>query len=233
MFLYGAATLAQQNDVPTHFWEHGKPGATMLVILGVLAGVGAFIVTFSVKGLLARAQTDGKLITPCHNIAWFFESRAGMPHGTVGVHVWEITGPLIARRLKRRATFRTKASRQMPVLWTRGKGVIGQCWANPKKKDELTDLAALRERAPDETSFCQLPAYERFNMTWQEFEDGKHYDLVWVTKLYRGLGNSPKLWGMLSVDVEVPGCADAVKAALRAHEDEMRTLLNTCEELVS
>ncbi len=120
----------------------------------------------------------------------------------------------------------------MPVLWTKGKGVLGQCWADPNAKDQLEDFDKLRARASDERGFCGLPAYERFNMTWQEFQAGEHYHLVWVTKLYKGLGEAPDLWGLLSVDVEHPGHADDLRKALKMHGKEMRAALNTCERLL-
>jgi len=47
-------------------------------------------------------------------------------------------------------------------------------------------------------------------MTWKEFQDGTHYHMIWVTKLYLGVGDAPKPWGLLSVDVESPGHADAL-----------------------
>lgn len=77
--LYGLATLGQQNNVPLRFWEQGHLGAALLVALGVLAGLGSFIVTFSVKGLLKRAEIDRELTTPCREIAWFVEVHAGAP----------------------------------------------------------------------------------------------------------------------------------------------------------
>jgi hypothetical protein len=231
--LYGLATLGQQDNVPLEFWKQGHLGAVLLVALGALAGLGSFVVTFSVKGLLKRAEIDRELTTSCHEIASFVEARAGAPRGTVGVHVWEIAGPRLARRLRRRATFRAETGNQMPVLWTKGKGVIGQCWADPNVKDQLEDFETLRARAPDERSFCELPASERFNMTWQEFQAGEHYDLIWVTKLYRGLGDAPKLWGLLSVDVEHPGHADSLRKALKTNGIEMRAALNTCEKLLA
>ena len=228
--LYGVATLGQQNKVPRTFWEQGHGGAVVLVALGLLAGVGSFVVTFSVKGLLDRGEADGQLITPCRDIAWLIQTRTEIPHGAVGVHVWQIAGPPFARRLRRRATFRAKSARQMAVLWVRGKGVLGQCWANAAD-DQLNDLGALN--ALDEPDFCGLLPVQRFNMTWSEFSAGKHYGVVWVTKLYTGLGDAPKLWGLLSVDIEGSGHTDGLKEVIRTHSKEMRALLDMCERLVA
>ena len=229
---YGIATLSQQNDVPNKFWLSGHSGALLLVILGVVAGVGSFFVTFNVKGLLDRAESDGKLNSPCRDMAWLMETDTGIPRGAVGVHVWEIAGPFFARRLRRRATFRTTRGRQTAVLWTCGKGVVGQCWADGEATDQLSDLQALHAAAVNEARFCTLPAKDRFNMTHREFKAGEHYDLIWVTKLYKGSGDAPKLRGMLSVDVEGTGHADALADALTRTSKEVRALLDMCESLL-
>jgi hypothetical protein len=232
VLLYGIATLGQQEAIPHGFWDEGGTGAAVLVALGLLAGVGSFAVTFSVKGLLRRAETDGKLITPCRELAWLVQSVAKVPHGTVGVHVWEIAGPPFARRLRRRTTFRSKGGRQTPVLWTRGKGVLGQCWADPEARDQLNDLEDLYARAPNEKAFYGLSSVDRFNMTWQELSAGRQYKLIWVAKLYAGLDASPKHAGMISVDVESAGYADELEKLLDERGDDIRALLSLCEDLL-
>jgi hypothetical protein len=42
---YGVATLCDTKDVPSEFWQAGHVGAWLIVVLGVAAGVGSFVVT--------------------------------------------------------------------------------------------------------------------------------------------------------------------------------------------
>ncbi|HWD10799.1 MAG TPA: hypothetical protein VG366_03080, partial [Solirubrobacteraceae bacterium] len=160
------------------------------------------------------------------------ENNTEIARGSVGVHIWEIAGPFFARRLRRRAMFRTQAGAHTPVLWTRGKGVVGRCWISDEK-DQLTDLAELQAYATTEDRFCALEPRERFNLTWSEFQAAKQYNLIWVTKLYRGQGDAPKLKGLLSVDVEGRGHADELAKALTTHKAAVRALLDMCEQLLA
>jgi hypothetical protein len=231
VLLYGIATLGQQESVPDHFWSSGRTGAVVLVLLGVLAGIGSFTITGSVRSLLRRADADGRLVTPCREIAWLIQDQTAIPAGAVGVHVWEIAGPFFARRLRRRATFRTKSARQMPVLWTRGKGVLGQCWAS-SAENQLNDMKELDAHATSESAFCAIPAVDRFNMTWQEYAAGRHYGVIWVAKLFAGLGDAPKLRGMLSIDIEGHDYADELRVVLNDRGKDVLGLLAMCEEIL-
>jgi hypothetical protein len=138
VLMYGIATLGQQEAVPHRFWATGGTGAVLLVVLGILAGVGSFAVTSSVKSLLARSDADGQLVTPCRELAWLIHRQTKIPFGAVGVHVWEIAGPSFARRLRRRTTFRVKSGGQMPVLWTRGRVCSGSVGRARKPINSVT-----------------------------------------------------------------------------------------------
>jgi hypothetical protein len=229
--LYALATLGQQDDVPKGFWAAGHSGVVALVGLGVLAGIGSFVVMLSVKGPLARAKVDSKLITHCTAIAWLLEEKGGIPRGGIGVHVWEIAGPPWAQRLRLRASFRVAAGEGTPVLWIKGKGAVGQCWASPKR-DELSDLAKLRREGPDQARFCDLSATDRFNMNWQEFSHGGAYDLIWVRKLYVGVGTAPRVWGMVSVDIAGDVTVPVFEEMLKDQKKELVALLDLCERQV-
>jgi hypothetical protein len=229
--VFGVASLCWQEELPTRFWTPGHTGAVILIVLGVAAAIGSFLSAFSLKPLLAEANLEGELIRPCREMAWFWETQVGLPRGSVGVHVWQVAGPPFARRLSRRGTFRAKTGRETAVLWTRGKGAIGQCWDLPQK-DRVFDLAELRRLGPDEERFCALAPRVRLEMTWEEFGESPQYDLVWVAKLFKGK-DARRLWGVMSVDVEGDGHRQAVLDALAQHAEDVRDVLSMCDEILA
>ncbi len=226
---YGVATLCDTKDVPSEFWQAGHVGAWLIVVLGVVAGVGSFVVTVSVGGLLRRAEIDRKLTDTCRDVAWLVEHKTSIPHGTLGVHVWEVVGPPLLRRLKRRSTFRSTDHRPLAIVWRKGKGVLGACWAGTSE-DELFDLSTIDAR--NEAEFCALAPHKRLNMNWAEFQMGKHYRTIWATKLYAGPKEAPKVGGLLSIDVEVLGHTEELRSVIEHNQRELRNLLNLCESLL-
>ena len=123
---------------------------------------------------------------------------------------WRWFGPEQLRRVGReriRSTPRTSK-----VVWTRGKGVIGQCWDS--HRDFGLDLRAIYAKAagmtaeewsnlPDhstgltEEEWSNLPHDQRYGLTYDDFVRTRHHSVVVATPI---LDRSDNVIGVVSVD---------------------------------
>lgn len=179
---------------------------------------------------LKRADHDARLAAVCRDLARIVVKHTSLTHDALGVHVWTVAGPPLARYLRRRTTFRPVGRQRLPITWRKGKGAIGLCWA--RERGAVTDIDLLMRLAPDEQSFCKLPAEKRLGMTWDEFQRSADYRAIWTVELMTGPEGRQRFRGCLSVDVQTPGKADELKAAIRNHQDELNPVLDTCEAIL-
>jgi hypothetical protein len=88
------------------------------------------------------------------------------------------------------------------VVWTKGKGAIGECWANkvPVLHDRRRAAATFgRDHYPSEAEFAQLSSEERRGMTRSEFVEtiDKYGEILAVPIVEQ---HSGKILGVLSID---------------------------------
>jgi hypothetical protein len=119
----------------------------------------------------------------------------------------------------------TKAT---PIVWTKGKGVIGRCWA--RNETTFADLAEFRRRHNHRRAFCELPRDERFRFTWGEFQDTKRYRAVLAVPLRPRIYGRYRMRGVLAVHVTTAG-KEAELDGIQEHADFSR-LIRTLEKVL-
>jgi len=225
--VYGAEQLARSENVPEGFWKAGQIGRPIFVATAVAATAFSFIMATSYARTLKHAEQDARLGAVCRDVARVVVKHTSLSHEVLGVHVWTVAGPPLARYLRRRTTFRPLGRQKLAITWRKGKGAIGRCWTT--ERAAVVDIDALMRLAPDEEHFCKLPSPQRLGMTWDELQKAKHYRAIWTVPLMAGPEAGKRFRGCLSVDVQARGKADELKAAIAAHEDELNPVLDTCE----
>jgi hypothetical protein len=162
-------------------------------------------------------------------MATLLVKRLVVQHDEIGVHIWTVRGWIGIRTLERRAQFVVRRRRTSPIVWRKGKGAIGICWA--RNTPILANVQQLEERAPSETEFCALPREERFGLTWAEFTETRHYRAVLAVPLRVGPAGAPRLRGVISVDVLVDDNAGRLDTLLRT--SEFVDILSVCEDVLN
>ena len=112
------------------------------------------------------------------------------------------------------------------VVWTKGKGVIGRCWATAT--DQGVNLAALFGPDPvlTESDWLARPEADRIGMSFSDYEKTKNHGAVVATPI---LDREGEVIGVVSADA--PGDAfdrlwnDNVREALGATATTLRNLL--------
>jgi len=148
------AALRESSFPDAGLWKAGHPSRTALLAVAVLTYIGNVLVIVGYRRSLRRSDNDTKLNAACRDLAALVVENTNLERDEVAVHVWEVAGMRGVRRLVRRASFVPWERQQTPVVWRKGKGAIGQCWADGEWK--LADLDALQQAAPDEAAFEAL-----------------------------------------------------------------------------
>jgi hypothetical protein len=229
--LYAVAVVGKAEDVPSGAWDAGKPLGVVLLILAAVSTVGYWFVTVSYGRSLRNSEDDRLLTSTCHEIAYLVANALGTGPREVGAHVWTVGGPRFARHLRRRATVRPVGHRKLPIIWLRGKGAIGHCWAT--QETFVADLDDLAQLGPDEATFCALDPETRLRLTWHEWQISDYYRAIWATPLHVGPEGAPALGGCVSVDVRQPNRAHDLERIMKERADDLRPFLEICQRVLS
>jgi hypothetical protein len=227
--LYGAATLSRGQRWPDWLWT-SRFATPAYVVLGAVTTLGYLLVTWRFGTLLRRADEDQQLYSACRDIARFVIDNSSIASKTLGVHVWEVGGPRFARRLRRRATFRPVGHQPLPIVWRKGKGAIGRCWADGGTF--VLDLEQRLRMAPDQAAFERLNEEERMGLKWREFEASRHYRAVYVTPLYGGAEGAPTIAGCISIDVQEDGKAGELELLTNTRHHDLAPHFDVCERVL-
>ncbi len=231
--VYGAATLAKGLEVfGTDAWTLSEPLGVVWVIAGAASFLGTWLVVLGYIATLGQKNVNERLADICGELARFVTKETEIAEKDLRVHVWTVTGRIPGLRyLKRRATFAPGAYQKTPIVWRKGKGAIGQCWAAGEwiraDLEELVD-----ECAEDRDAFYAKPRNERFGLTWDEFRKSRHYQAILAWPLHGGPDAAPRVIGCLSLDVRSRGAVGELDEIVERHRDAFLAHLDACERIL-
>ena len=228
ILVFGAVQIMRVAEWPdAQTWKSGL-GLVAFVALAIGVSVLSFLVAWGYRGLLASRRREERLAKAANGLVRVVEKHSTLKRDEVGVNIWRVRGPKGFRRLDRAAIAVEEDREETPILWTKGKGVIGYCWS--QKAPRFADLEDLRSALPTENEFCSIPRDERFKFTWSEFQDVDRYTSVLAVPLKpRGFGRFA-VRGVLAVD-----CSNVDKRGelygLQRKPDFV-TIKRTCEDIL-
>ncbi|MGH3072115.1 MAG: hypothetical protein ACRDNB_07580 [Gaiellaceae bacterium] len=228
--LTGVGAVLKETDVPrASFWKPDAPAGIAFAVVAALSYVGYCLVVIGYRRVLKNSDEDARLYTACRDVAALVERETDIPRDRIGVHVWTIRGWPGMRRLERRATFVPVDRPRSAITWSKGKGVLGQCWL----RDDwiLADLERLSD-ASTEREFYAIPRRDRFLFTWHDAKATRHYKAVLAWPLHGGPENAKRVVGVLSVDVQTEGGVDALDTLWTTKRQDLVAHLAVCEAIL-
>lgn len=222
---YSAIALAMALDLPSGlFWRPAGVTASLGLFLPATLLIVAAARRMSVlegrsrelRSLLWRyvgEYSDDRLrlqLAPfCRQLVDAASAASGIEAAHLGSAVWRV--PRFGERdhLIKVSSFRGTFHVPSGVQWTRGKGVVGLCWAGPDR-DLVVDTTRYRELTED--TFEALTDQVRMGLSWEDWRATARLWSIWAT----ALGDDSRFFGCLSVDCDMPGRAEDLK---RAAED--------------
>lgn len=219
----GGVMIAWELDWPAHYWKTWW-GHGVLVTLTVLTGISTLLVVFGYQKLLDRDKKRATLLEAAEGFARLVEDETSMQKGEYGVNIWLIRGPLGFRRLVRGPSI-TPPHDSTPIVWTKGKGAIGQAWK--RKRDRFADLDTLRENYPTQESWCRRSKEARFRLGWDEFADTERYRAVVAVPLRVARFVRYPVRGVVAIDALVPGKAGELEALTKSPGFD--AVMKTCQ----
>jgi GAF domain-containing protein len=222
---YAVRQILKDQEVPSkEAWAAGHPLSRLLLIFGVTALVGTFLVFTGYGRILRKADQNDELYEACRGLWHLVVESLQIDMTKVGVHLWTVKGLKGFRYLEKRATFIIETRRSSHVLWRKGKGAIGMAWA---EDDPLVaNVEHLQQRATSEQLFYEIPRRDRFGLEWREFRRARHYRSILAVPL-RVNG---RVRGCLSVDIQVDGRADDLDNL--SQNDQFNNVVAVCEAVL-
>ncbi len=228
--LAGIATGFKEADVPNPiFWTQGWPHTAFPILAGAALGL-SFIATLGYKHLVKKAELSDRLQSPLRELTALVRRHTVLQHHDVGMHVWLVKGPPRLKRLERATTFAVRDRRRAPLIWTKGKGVIGTVWATDEYA--LVDLAPLCD-AKTEKDYYALDEKARFNLSWSQAQALRRYRTVFAWPLHGSGSSADKVVAVVSLDVQEPGHTDSLETAWKDHNTDFEPFLALIEAIVN
>ena len=163
---------------PTNYWEGTEHD--WIIWLGIGGVVVAAVLTPAVQAidahLKARSEAFGRKVSEViAGVLVEIHLLPGIDITQLGIHAFEVNPrwyPIpLPKVLKRRARVRLRPStRSGPVVWKKGKGLIGYCWQTSERVD--ADLGTLFPDGKHLTrdGWNALPAPDRMGMKYRDYE---------------------------------------------------------------
>jgi hypothetical protein len=209
VFVLGVVTVLKERQVPrASWWQPGSWGQWVFIVLSSLAGLGTLLVIIGYRRLLAREARKDTFQESAENFAKLVTNKTSLRRSQMGVNIWFVKGMIGFRRLARGPTVVTTERHETPIMWTKGKGIIGQAWS--RNKDRVADLDRVRELFTPET-WCLLKRDDRFRLSWDEFDETKRYRAVLAVPLRRRKWARFSVKGVVAIDSLVPGKIDELR----------------------
>lgn len=229
----GIGSYLQAQDIPRKTtWESGAPARTILAIVTVAASVFSVLVILGYSRRLRKENEREVFLNACRNIFTLIQNEAGIQSKDLGVHVWTVTGFPGGRHLVNTATFRMFSKPLPAVQWTKGKGVIGRCWASGV--ESVDDLTLYYSAPKSRSEFEALSDDDRLGMRWDDFLKTRDFVAIWATPIFRGPQGRRRFGGCLSVDITAPKNAAALLADVtRREKPELDNILAVCHTVLS
>lgn len=204
----GVATAAREAVWPSEEWWESVGGKLLFIGLTALTAIGAALVAWGYKRVLAYRAQARTVDEAAKGIALLVKQKTSLKTHQFGVNIWIIRGALGFRRLVRWSEIAPDHHRT-PILWTKGKGVIGQAWKG--KRTRSVDLERIRN-AHDEESWCARKREERLRLSWDEFEETGRYHHVIAVPLRARRFAKYRVCGVIAIDSLVSGKKEELEA---------------------
>lgn len=185
-------------------WAPGS-GWNWLLIVMVPALLLSLLVIWGYGRVLRRSGEDAELYRIARDTFYFVSEQLSVRRDVLGVNIWVVRGFTGARHLHRRVQFLTQERQPTSIVWCKGKGVIGYCWAD--NHPLVADNTAIAAQGGTKEAFCELPANERFGLSWEEFQQVQHYQAVLAVPIRCGPSGAPYVAGCVAIDVQEDGFA--------------------------
>ncbi len=227
---YGLAQVGKSNDFPRQsLWQAQHAGWWAFSVLAVLATIASLLVVLGYRALLGDRRASERLGKVARGTVRMIEKNTNLNHDEIGVNIWKVQGPWGFRRLERVAQALAEDRPTTPILWTKGKGVIGTSWM--QNGSLFVDMHQLHLDFTEKEDFCGLPRTERFYFSWQEFRETERYKAVLAVPLRAGSHGRYPVRGVLAIDV----MADDKRPELKGIESnrEFGAIIRTCEAVLS
>ena len=119
--------------------------------------------------------------------------------------------------------------KQTPIVWTKGKGIIGEAWSRDSSR--FADLDLVRSAYPSEELWCELARDDRFRLSWREFEQTSRYHAVLAVPLHAYRNADFPVRGVIAIDVLVPTNRNSIEGV--QDTGEFSSIIRTCEAALS
>jgi hypothetical protein len=227
---YVAAQLFQTLSFPAEStWARGSVGRGVLLALAAAAALGFVVISTAYAGMLRRMTQTRHLDEVARGIIDLLVLETSLETSEVSVHVWAVRGPVGLRHLELRSLVMQMDRPLTPIVWSKGKGVVGRAWA--AKTTVFADLAAIWTAAATRDAFCKLSSEYRLRLNWLEFVATRHYRAVLANPLFRPTLGGMRVVGCLSVESLVDGKADELWEF--ATSPEFGGLRRVCEAILN
>jgi hypothetical protein len=227
---YGVVQIGKLNDFPhASTWASRSPGWWAYVILAILATASSALVILGYRALLATRGENEAFAKLARGVVRVVEKNTTLRHHELGVNIWVLQGPPGFRRLERRAMSLAEERPQTPILWTKGKGAIGRCWA--RNESTFADLEGLRGQFRTPGAWCAQPRDERFRFSWAEFQDTRRYTAILAVPLLPRIYGRYRFRGVLAIDTTAR--EKGTELAAVSEESEFGVIIRTCQAVLA
>lgn len=227
---FGVVQILRASDVGGETaWKPGHARWYVFVALACVVTVLSLLLALGYRSLLRRYSAKTDFATAARNTLDYVLDNTELTREAVGVKVWRVQGIYGFRHLVEQATALVDDRQETHILWTKGKGAIGQCWRI--KMFVHADTETLQTLLAEHTAFCKIPWDDRFRFTWLQFQDTKRFTAVLALPLFtKSYGRYP-LRGVLSIDTTAEGGAAQIKGI--QDQPKFGPILRACEAVLS
>jgi hypothetical protein len=227
---YGIVQVLKGIGVPhDSTWAPGSGWLWVYAILAALATVASLLVVLGYRSLLGGRHERDQLAALARGVVPVVVKNAtSLTREDIRVGIWVIQGPKGFRRLERRAIATEVDLETTPIFWTKGKGVMGRCWA--RRSATFANLEELRTRLSSPRLWCAQPRDRRFRFSWEEFRDTRRYKAVLAVPLRPRVYGRYRLRGVLVIDVLAAGKGEEIDGL--EENPELSGIVRTCQAVL-
>jgi hypothetical protein len=226
--VYVVASGARALEQPEAALWSTTPAKIGLLLGSTVVGAGYVVFFRDYRRLNSNAEGEIAIYKACERLAQYVLENSTIGPGGLGVHVWEVSGRWPFRHLARRRAYWPEDSRLAvaPIIWRKGKGVIGTAWkADQETFADLDGWAAITR-----DTFEALPRGDRYGMRWSEVWHTRRFRAIAAFPLHGGPSAAPRVIGCVSVDVTEPGKGDELKIVCTTGT-AVQSILALCEDV--
>jgi hypothetical protein len=236
----------QTANIPDHWWGQQDKHKTLdyvVAVAGALGGVLSAVLAAAYARLRHARYVDRRLEELAKSIARQVRDMARISTDHISVHIWQVRDPRVwgiphwvpkrphARHLSRRAAFITERREHESFAFMKGVGVIGRCWE--RRREIVEDLSHVLAVADDAKTYYDTLNYrQRYRLSYAALWNTRHFWAIWAYPLFLGPPGARPFGGVVSVDIQCPGHADALRKVADNRTQELDSLLADCAALL-